>query len=190
MSDFDLGHEEIVDALVEMIKEAPELSEFDFSWACLGPRHLTTLIESFCDNSWKLRQLNLSYNSLHFMTESVTYAEPSKAQTRAREKRAMSLIVVTPPGSAERDREGTKYSRTDQDSENFIEHLCEVITSHDRLVHLNLSGMNLTRRPLSKVCEAIASSPSLMSVHLSDNDITRDMLFRNNILAFFGMYEG
>lgn len=113
MSDFDLGHDEVVEALVELIKEAPELTEFDFSWASLGPRHLAMLGETFSDNAWKIRQLNLSYNTLHFMTESCTYAEPNKAATRERQKREARLATFTPPGSAEGQQRDEKISKKD-----------------------------------------------------------------------------
>ena len=97
-----------------------------------------------------MRSLNLSYNSLHFKNESITYVEPSKAALRRREKKKITMSrIATPTYSTTRSDQEAPRAPQDEWSVKFAMHLREIISTHDRLVHLNCSGMGLTRRPLS-----------------------------------------
>ena len=65
----------------------------------------------------------------------------------------------------------------DDDEENVdwnlkvVENLQSIIRGHEKLVHVNFSGLGLKKTAIMKLCEAIKECVSLEAVHLSDNDI-------------------
>jgi len=76
-----------------------------------------------------------------------------------------------------------------QASEDFIDNFREYIDMTSKLIHLDLSGLNLGVEQLEELCPILATCDNLQCLHLSDNQIREDAELSENVQTMFSVSE-
>jgi hypothetical protein len=173
LSSIDLSQPKVFGHLERLIDESTNrmaLQSINISDTSLRPKQLVRLSELIRDNGF-VTNLNIGKNNIHPKLYSSLQPENSKniENPSANLPRIEKEDQTLEPKSKKEEEE-----KSDEDA--FCTNMAEFIRRNKRLVHINLSKMNLAEH-LIVIQEAVTKSHSLLCIHLSNNFISEQLKF-------------
>ena len=170
LSQINLGDHVSVKLLCQTLKQCSILTHLDVSWSKLTPFHLLDISEVLMDNDHPpirtLRNLNLSYNSLHIDECAIDDGPNEDFLENFIEFISYSEVLN------HLDISGMSLGR-DYNPEQFT--------------YQSWVQRHNTTAPILALCSALSSSYCLMSLHMSDNGLRDDEELFLEVLDYFGL---
>ena len=172
LSNVNLNENKIVNNLVELLASREILMTLDISWSKLTPRQLNKITQKLQDPDAyplrNIRNLNISYNSLHFIE--------NKPDFKDSEEVVENLINLVSNSNVLNhiDISGMNLGR------DF---------NPDQFSLLDEPDGHCSHAPILSLALAIATNDNMLAVHLSDNGLRQDMDIFLEVLDFFGLSD-